>query len=76
MSKIYYVYDEGDDEHGEIDGFFNEEGNLIHAWACNDAIWRPEYQTPLLEKLGFEVIRPEGKLEKKLIKKLRTMMDQ
>jgi len=57
----------GDNDVGDVEGFFDEAGNLIHSWAMNDASWRSEYMDPLLEKLGIRVVGGDSKeLEAKL----------
>lgn len=52
MEKIFHVYLE--DYEGEF--WFNNKGEFLQGWACNDANWRSEYMNPLLESLGFEVV--------------------
>lgn len=39
----------------EVEGFFNEEGILLHSWHMNDAEYRPEYMDPLLKALGVKI---------------------
>jgi hypothetical protein len=53
--KILYHVDIADDDVGEVEGFFDEQGNLLHCWSMNDALWRSEYLNPLLEELGYTV---------------------
>lgn len=65
MQKIFIVYVE---EEGEIEGAFDEEGNLLHWWCCNDASWRNEYFSPLMKQLGYEFVHSDDEvLEAKLI---------
>ena len=68
MKTIYLV---GDEEEGEVEGMFDDKGNIIHCWTCNDANWRNEYFDPLMEALGIKV---ECSEDEKLKKKLRKAM--
>jgi len=52
MKVIYWV---GTFEPYEMEWFFDENHNLITYWSCNDAQWREEYMTPLMEALGVEI---------------------
>lgn len=56
MKKLVVVY-LSDDEVGEVEGMFEENGNLIDFWACNDADWRSEYFAGVLKFLGAEEVR-------------------
>jgi hypothetical protein len=69
MSTVTIVAIE-DDDVGEVEGAFDEEGNLIHSWARNDASWS-RYLDPVLEGLGYRVkhARPKG-----LVAKLKEEM--
>ena len=51
MEKIFHVYLED----YEAEFFFDNKGQLLCGWACNDAHWRSEYMNPLLNRLGFEI---------------------
>jgi hypothetical protein len=51
MPKITIVYTE---EWGEAEAAFDEKGEMIHYWSCNDATWRGEYFEPLFEHFGIE----------------------
>lgn len=61
MKKIYFVDSDGsftDNEFerlGECQIFFDEKGDIIAAWVCNDANYRPEYMNCLLWALGYQV---------------------
>lgn len=52
MTKVFIVYDES--EYGEVEGAFDESGELIDFWSANDAAWRNEYFSPFLKRLGIE----------------------
>lgn len=51
MTTIYFAQYDG----FEVEGFYNEAGELLHTWCCNDATWRSEYLNPLMTKLGITV---------------------
>lgn len=53
MSKVIYI--EYTEEVGEVQGAFDENGDLIHIWSMNDANWRNEYLDPILEHFDIEV---------------------
>ena len=67
MKTIYHVYDEG--PQGEIEGMFDEHGELLGCWSNNDATWRDEYFKTFMGKLGIEV--KDGGKNKNWVKKLR-----
>lgn len=50
---IYHLYV---DDH-EVEGMFDEGGNLLGAWFLNDAHWRHEYMDGFMEALGITVKR-------------------
>ena len=56
MKKLVFV-SVCDDEVGEVEGMFQEDGTLIDMWANNDATWRSEYFSGILEYLGAEEVR-------------------
>ena len=56
MTTIYHVWIEDDNDLGEYDAFFDEEGNFIHGWDGNDANYRNEYMDPLMQALGVTVV--------------------
>jgi hypothetical protein len=59
------------DEIGESDGFFevvNGKLEYVSGWFHNDAMWRPEYMSGLLEHLGVEVADLPAKYEKEAAK--------
>ncbi len=66
MKKIFHVYTESD---GEMDWFFDEDGNVLQYWYNNDACWREEYMNPLLASLGIEVVEGGGPKFNKILKK-------
>lgn len=52
----------------EADGFFTEDGEVIHGIDNSDASWSGEYMNPLLAKLGIEVEHTEREdLKQKLV---------
>jgi hypothetical protein len=54
---LYHAWFEGDNV-GEADGFFEiKDGKLefVDGWSANDANWRDEYMTGLLEWAGVEL---------------------
>ena len=55
MKKIVFVGVEND-EVGEVEGMFEEDGTLIDLWACNDATWRSEYFSGILKYLGAKEV--------------------
>ena len=69
MKTLFLVYME-DEELGEAEGMFDEEGTLLGTWACNDGDWRPEYFNEFMGKLGYNVeVSEDEALIKKLIKR-------
>jgi len=69
MKTLFLVYME-DEELGEAEGMFDEEGTLLGTWACNDGDWRPEYFNEFMGKLGYNVeVSEDEVLIKKLIKR-------
>jgi hypothetical protein len=52
MKTIWHVSSE---DEGEIEGIFDENGELLGMWCCNDAHWRNEYFSPFMKGLGIEV---------------------
>lgn len=60
MKKIYFVSIQ-DDDVGEVEGFFDEAGEVLGTWCLNDADWRSEYFGPFLTALGYK--EEEGTLE-------------
>lgn len=75
VTKIYHIYDEGDDEnYGETEGMFSEEGELLGGWCLNDAHWRGEYMNGFLQSLNIEVVKDSGRntaKRKAMLQKLR-----
>jgi hypothetical protein len=53
MRTISIVYSEAQ---GEIEGAFDENGELLSFWSCNDATWRNEYFGPFMKKLGIKTV--------------------
>ncbi len=64
---VIYIIAVYDDECGEVEGAFTEEGELIDWWSSNDAVWRHEYFDYMMRKLGIEVKERNKALEAKLI---------
>lgn len=58
---------------GEVEGIFDEDGNMLGTWDCNDVQFREEYYNPFLKKLGFKVVRKND--DKFLVKKLIEVWD-
>lgn len=56
LPKIYHTQ-LCDDDAGEVEGVFNEAGELLSWWACNDASLRPEYMRGLFTALGYDLRR-------------------
>jgi hypothetical protein len=54
MRTIYYSSIE-DDDVGEVEGMFGEDGNILGMWASNDANWRNEYFREFMRALGIQV---------------------
>lgn len=74
MKTIYIIGIE--DEVGEVEGAFDDKGELLDTWCRNDATWRHEYFNGLMETLGIDVKPPSkhlrAELEKKLIEHLEA----
>lgn len=70
MTTIYIEY-VCDDFVGEVEGAFDENGNVLDIWSNNDANWRGEYFNPFMEKLGIEV--KSGKFERELVEAAKEM---
>lgn len=68
---IYHVYD----GENEIEGMFDENGEWLGAWCCNDANWRNEYFDGFLEALGISVESAPEDIEEKAIEELRERFD-
>jgi hypothetical protein len=49
-----------------VEGMFDENGELLDMWSCNDATFRTEYFSRFLEKLGIRVEEATEEMEKKL----------
>ena len=62
--KIIYIESICNDEAGEVEGAFDEDGTLLGLWAANDGNWRREYFNGFMKKIGIDVKR--GKFEDKL----------
>lgn len=56
MKTVYIVFSE---ELGEVEGVFDAKDNLIDSWSCNDAVFRIEYFSRFLNKLGVHVVDSE-----------------
>lgn len=72
MKPVYYYYCED----AEVDSFYDETGQLLDFWSCNDANWRQEYMNGLLESLGYTVIsvtNTEAPIAKDLHTRLRDL---
>jgi hypothetical protein len=72
--KITHVYVCDDD--GEMEGMFDDQGELLAGWLMDDAHWRSEYMNGLLEALGHEIVRVDScdarkKSDKALVKKVK-----
>lgn len=74
LPKIYKMWF-ADDDTGEVEAVFNEAGDLLHWWSCNDASLRTEYLAPLFGALGYDLCSTDDlsaakqkKLEKILAK--------
>ncbi len=68
MKIVYYMWD---GEYGEIEGMFDEQGELIGSWHSNDAHWRQEYFGKFMRNLGVEVKPVDPHMHDVLLKKLR-----
>ena len=65
LKKIYHAVAYPEDG-GEVEGFFDEAGELIATWSLNDANWRGEYMGCLLRHFGVEVCKGTEEHEAKL----------
>ena len=52
-TTLRFVYTE---RVGEVEGVFDDEGNLLDFWCCNDATWRNEYFSGFMATLGFDCV--------------------
>lgn len=68
MKTLRYVFL---DEY-EVDGIFDNKGELLGTWSCNDACWRNEYFSGFISKLG---IRVEESSDRELEQKLKDYWD-
>ena len=65
-TKVHFVYIE-DDDVGEVEGMFLDDGTMLGTWCCNDASWRSEYFNGFMEALGVQVVNSDDEsLEEKL----------
>jgi hypothetical protein len=64
MTTIY-IESVCDDDVGEVEGAFDENGNVLDIWSSNDAQWRHEYFNDTFQKLGINI--EHGKYEDKLV---------
>jgi hypothetical protein len=64
LPKIYHMWF-CDDDTGEVEGVFNEAGELLSHWSCNDASLRVEYMSGLFERLGYDLHRASSLPKKK-----------
>lgn len=55
MNKTIYLLSLVDDEAGEIEGMFTEDGTCLGGWNLNDAQWRREYFGYFMSQLGVTV---------------------
>lgn len=70
--KIYHIGYEGD--HGEIEGMFNEGGEILGCWSRNDGNWRSEYFDGFIESLGHTIDYDAWKNKKKFHKQCQQEM--
>jgi hypothetical protein len=68
MRTIYNVY-VCDEEGVEVEGMFDDCGNLIGTWSLNDGHWKQECFCEFMKKLGISIEKSQDALLKeKLIK--------
>jgi hypothetical protein len=53
--KTIYIIPFNDDETGEIQVAFDENGKYLHWWSMNDAHYRDEYMGPLFLEVGLNI---------------------
>lgn len=70
MKTIYRAFSE---EAGEVEGMFDENGELLGIWSCNDASWRNEYFSPFMKRLGITIERATPEMEQRLYDKANEM---
>lgn len=73
LTKVLYEDSFEGDNVGEADGFFEiKDGKLVlvDCWSCNDAQWRGEYMTGILNWAGVEVKRLPEKYHREAEKML------
>ena len=73
MRTIYII---GIEDVGEVEGAFDDKGELLDTWCCNDATWRHEYFEGLMNALGVTVADPPKRLRSKMEKKLRKHWEE
>ncbi len=71
--KVYCVFIESP----EMQAMFDEKGELLDFWFCNDASWRTEYFSGFMSKMGIEVIDriQDKKFKLKLEAKLKKIAE-
>jgi hypothetical protein len=55
MSELKKIYFASVEDVGEVEGMFDEKGELIDTWCCNDGTWRGEYFDHFIKYLGAEI---------------------
>ena len=68
MRTIYIICVE---DVGEVEGAFDDKGELLDTWCNNDATWRHEYFEGFMNELGITVGDPPEELLEKMEQKLR-----
>lgn len=71
MVKKIWIEDICTDEVGEVQGAFDDDGNLLHIWCTNDGDWRHEYFNPIFTALGYHV--HSGRFEDELFAKAKKL---
>ena len=73
MKTIYIISAEND--FGEAEGVFEENGTFVDMWASNDGDWRHEYFNPFMLALGIKVLNKAPK-KLKLEERLKVKMEE
>lgn len=69
--KTLILYSVEDDDLGEAQGMFLEDGTLLGAWLRDDADWRSEYLDPFMQKLDFKIRAPKKDERTKLLQLMK-----
>lgn len=72
LKIVYHVYA----ENLEMEGMFDQDGNLLAMWCLNDANWRNEYFDGFMTALGVTITSPPERMYKKLLKHMQDAVEE